>query len=273
MTATLKCDIFENIASSNKGSILNVNKIDVKIFLCKFNKITSSTTPGSFYASYCNFTIDKSIFVTCYASGSNRYYGRISYILYSNVSVSKFSAVECAPSVASNGDSVNVFYYSDVIIDEYNTSKCYGADGSSSVSILYQTKEAMIKNLNNVDGIDWNSFEITDGSLDSYIDDSNFINSTKNSVTCLYTSFNCYFKSCCFFLVHSKFCYNSNTIFLEECTTDAEKSGFTFKTIVSQTTFTMKIKEPTCKIQNVCTIKVCRQQTHLLLLYLIIMLQ
>ena len=272
MTATLKCDIFENIASSNKGSILNVNKIDVKIFLCKFNKITSRTFPGSFYATYCNFTIDKSIFVTCYAAGSNEYYGRISYVVNSIVNASQFSAVECGPSVSGLGDSLNAFHYSDVVIDEYNASKCYGVDGSSSVSILHQTKEARIKHLNNVDGIDWNSFEIYHGSHNSYIDNSNFINSTKNSVTCLHTSFNSYFRSCCFFLVHSKFCYNPNTVFLEECTTDSEKSGFTFKAIVPQTNFTMKIKEPTCKNQKVCTIKISRQRTRPLLLYLIIML-
>ena len=271
MTATLKCDIFENIASSNKGSILNVNKIDVKIFLCKFNKITSASFPGSFYASYCNFTIDKSIFVTCYASGSDAHYGRISYVVYSKVNVSQFSAVECGPSVVGDGDSLNAFHNSDDNIDEYNSSKCYGVDGSSSFSIFYQTNAVYIKYLNIVDGIDWNSFEVYHGSSNTYIYDSNFINSTKNSVTCLHTSFNCYFKSCCFFLVHTSFCSKAATLFLEECTTDAEKGGFTFKAIVSQIDFTLKIKEPTCKNQIVCTLRACRQQSRLLLLYLIIM--
>lgn len=262
MAATLKCDIFENIASSNKGSILNVNKIDVRIIFCKFTNISSTTYPGSFYASYCNFTINNSIFVMCYAAGANQCYGRISHVENSKVTLKQFSAIECGPSVVGDGDSVNALHTSDVIIDEYNTSKCFGVDGSSSVSVLRKTSEFLVKRLNNVDGIDWCSFEIDYGSLNSYIYDSNFINSTKNSVTCLNTYANCYFKSCYFFLVHPNFCLYSNFVFLEECVTDAEKSGFTFKKIVSQIDFKLIIKEPTCRNQNLCTQRVCRMNCH-----------
>ena len=233
----ISCSLFEKLSSSEKGTILSIDQGDAKITNCRFNNVKSSSSPGCFYITKSSFELKKCTFSLCFANGANNNFGKIAYTLESKVNVNHFSAVRCSPSASSNGDSLNAFHSSTVLIRDYNSSYCYGVDGSSAVSICKTTTESIVKFLNGIDGIDWSIYEIFNNDVKTYTEFSNFINSSKNSHYCIDTNYaneDCEFTNCSFFDSCSVFCSNPSKMKIINCISDKEQSSFAFITITKQ---------------------------------------
>jgi hypothetical protein len=242
----IKCSLFEKMSSDNAGTILNIYKVNMTIVNCRFNQIQSSKYPGCFYVCNSLFILELSSFNTCYASGADANYGRITLSQYSNITVREFSAIKCGPSKSALGDSVNAFHHSNVSVDSYNTSVCYGIDGSATVSILYVVEEFTAKRINCVDCIDWNSFEYVRNTKKSYTLSSNFINSTMNSnfvIDLYYTSAYCLFRNCIFLNNHITFVQNPDFLVIVDCYSDTE-IGYSISVKSDLTPFTLQNKNP-----------------------------
>ena len=240
------CSYFQSISSPTSGAILNVNNVDIKITNSRFFKINSNIYPGCFLVKNSKFTLSLCYFDYCYTKGRDMSLGKISYFQYSTVKFDQFSCIRCGPTKTAIGDSINVFEYSKSNINSYNTSYCYGIDGSSSISI-YSPSDSTVKNMNCVDCIDWCSYETFYNEEIVEVIDSNIINSTKNSDYCV--NFNSgnknhIFTRCAFFKICSSFCSSSSALSLVDCISDVNKNGYSFITITKISSFKLILKVP-----------------------------
>ena len=231
----ISCSLFENISTNFKGSIISVIESEISISQVIFNDITSSTFPGVIFADFSNLSLFKTSFYLCFASGKNEKYGRTIYSTNSDIFISHFTACQCSPKVENVGDSTAFFNKcGNISCNNFNSSFCYGSDGSSGIGIWGNSKELSLLYLSITDSKDLFCFEATDGE-EIHIINSNFINSTENdAVVNAITSIT--FVSCVFQLMPEKFQHHSGTHsnFLS-CVSDEEIEGISFSTIVKST--------------------------------------
>ena len=264
------CSIFKNISSQTAGAILNVDNVDIKLVSSCFYRINSNAFPGCFLVKNSKFTLISCYFDYCYTKGSNEAFGKISYVRDSTANIKYFSALACGPSVSSIGDSLNIIYNSKSDINSYNTSYCYGEEGSASISIWCPKVEPIVKYINCVDCIDWCSYEYFRFSLDESVLYSNFINSTNNSHYCInlkYGNNTSTFKNCAFFSVCNNFCSAPNYLKLIDCVSDKNQGYFTFNTTTSLLSFKLILKVP-----HDCITKVCHRYLSPRLIHAFIMI-
>jgi hypothetical protein len=265
MIRLLKCVTFKNIAVTYGAAIANISNGGITLLNCKFEEISSNSFPGSFRVTDSYFTVNNCYFSDCSASGANECYGRIAYVTNSNVSVEHFSAIRCSTRAYSAGDSVNAFHSSDISISDYNTSLCYGTDGSSTVSIYSPFKVFTIKNINSADCIDWNVYEYYFSAYESFIEYSNYINSTKNSNYFLQINCKTTFRSCSFFNTHSVFCIRKDVLTFINCYSDNTQSGCIITSC--NPNFTVLIKLPiSCSVLRRNAKKALIKSTYVMIL-------
>ena len=244
MRSQVRCSLFQKLTSKSGGTVSNVDSSDIAFLNCRFINVTSSAAPGCFRINNGSICIKRCYFRECSATGGNACYGRISHVTYSTLSIVHFSAIRCGTVASNVGDSVNVIYNNNnVIIENYNTSYCYGTDGSSFISLKYNVQISSLKNINNADNIDWNTCEFYYNEQESTVEKGNFINSSKNTHYCLQIDEKATFNNCCFFNTFSTFCLNANYLTFNNCISDKEQSGLTFITITSKPNFVIIIKE------------------------------
>ena len=244
MSSKVRCSLFQKLKSNSGGTVSNVNSSDIAFLNCRFIGVTSSTVPGCFRINSGSLCIKCCYFRECSATGGDGCHGRISLVTYSTLSIVHFSAIMCGTVANNVGDSVNAIHSNyKVLIENYNTSYCYGTDGSSFISLLSNEQISPLKNINNADNIDWNTCEFYHNKQESTVENSNFINSSKNTNYFLQINEKATFNNCCFFKTFSVFCLNANYLTFNNCISDKEQSGLTFITIKSEPDFVIIIKD------------------------------
>ena len=240
---TISCSIFENIATNNKGSILNANECNVSISQTNFVHITSSQTPGVIYIHSSNVSIYKCYFESCFGNGNDMNYGRTIYAIESNAQIEHYSAFRCAPNSEDVGDSTSFFSGCDIACNFLNFSFCYGSYGSSGIGIWLNTERLYLSYLSITDSKDLFCMETADGKEMISVYKSNFINSTENDAVVNSLTIT-KFDSCVFQLMPEKFQHHSFGISeFVSCVSDKEMNGITFSTIIKSTKLDFDVKQ------------------------------
>ena len=269
--------LFVDISSQNGGTILNSIQGTVSLIHNEFIRVTSNKSPGCFYIESCSkLLMDSNYFVACSGSGGNNYYGNILNCLSSKYICNYFSAYLCAPSTTPSADSLIRASDCNTDILYYNSSFCYGIDGSSSVSIVKITKNNNIKYMNAIHNINYDILELWGEKSPSFVYQSNFINGTKNTMYFLHIGIDTAFYDCVFAQSGEKpFCSNINKCSFNNCTCDKYISDITFNIVLEPTTVKFEFHYGFCSnskntriYQLLCTqiIKFLLTQIYILLL-------
>jgi len=267
MIYQIRCSSFKELTSSNKGTIINSANNDVSVENCLFFKVSSSSYPGCIYVTGGSIEVKSCYSFFCYAGGDDDKFSKVCHAASSKATFSQYSALFCGPLTTSNGDSVNVFQDTLADIIFYNASKCYGTLGSSSLSLAHHKEGTIVKYLNSDSGIDHNSFEIWESSIDCNVYFSNFINSTKNTDRMLHINSYCYFHTCSFTMTHSVFNGNLAVLHFENCTTDEPVNSVQLTETKSPTIAFIVRNSIGC---NACTKKV--KENHIILIDSLVLL-
>ena len=192
-------------------------------------------------------------FAFCQASGLNRNYGRILYALSSSSEVQEISAFQCASSNTSVGDSVFHFAESQIEMKLFNSSYCYGSDGSASFS-AGAPKSLVISFIIASDSCDHNSFEIFESTIHSTVSYLNLINTSMNFVSVLNIdpSDSATLKYCFFSEMKSKFNTFDCNIVMMYCKADEPINGYDVD-IASSPGVTFVVAVQLNTLQQLCT--------------------
>ena len=230
----IRCNRFINI---NDGPIISVNSSQLlQVEYCKFANVTTSSYPACFYAEKCKTIINHCVFAYCSALGGNEKYGNGFYCYKCNNSVESCSVLCCSfqQSIGDEipGDSAIALVDSiSTAVSYINSTKCYGNDGSASVTILNGTAETYVLSFFMVtDAHEYDAIEI-EGTATSYIKLSCIINST-DCFDCVLNNYRTKFlccQNCTFINPHHQlirnndaytffeFCYSNNKKVCENC--------------------------------------------------------
>ena len=236
MKTTVSCNLFAYISSLSGGTVLSASSGDISFIQNEFIRITSQSSPGCFFVQDCTkFTLENNYFEYCSGNGDNAAYGNVLNSLRTPYTINYFSAFQCSPSTTQSADSLIHSDFCDSYIKIYNSTYCYGHDGSSSVSIWNTNQPNSIYYLNAIDNINHNTFEIWKNTHLVTVYHSNFINATKNSAAFIHTNCPVKFINCLFEQTGSKsFASDITQLTFEKCFCDISIPGQAF-TITSST--------------------------------------
>ena len=198
MTLNVVCSLFEDISSSQKGTILSVNGVSF-IFHNNFVSSVSSTIyPGCILSTNgLLFDISRSSFSECCGQLQNddNHANVFSCQTMEEDIVSDVSAFKCSPFDDIYADSV--FHLSNGIAkaNNCNLTYCYGKSGSSSFA-LWNLKNSQVKYLINDHGTEVCALEIHKCKIFT-CSKSNFINGPGHHVI-ININNECNFDCCIF---------------------------------------------------------------------------
>ena len=204
MNVDVRCSSFEELSSSNSGTILSVQSHQsIKFSHNIVFKVSSSISPGCLYTINSNIIeILHCFFECCYSTGGNEKYGQILYSLSTNAVCSSLSSSYCSPLSQTYGDSI--FRIEDSTLDADNINASYSYDkeiGSASFSFDQSNDHIFMKYLNVIHTCTFTSLEIMSRIKDGcectcYY--SNFINSSKNINSVLSIGYHIIIDTCVF---------------------------------------------------------------------------
>ena len=228
---TIRCNIFTNIKTSEKGSVFSLESSKLLVEYCRFANITTATFPACFYAKQCDTIINHCTFSYCSGEGGNECFGNGFYCYQCNNRVTSCSVLYCGIQKSPSGDTAIALVAScGSIVSYINSTKCYGENGAASVSVRKGTAETnYLSYLMVTEVFEHNAIEFTD-SKTSYLKLSCVINST-NCIEFVLNNLRAHMLICqnCTFLnpfrilfqnpsaTTLEFCYSSNHEMCEEC--------------------------------------------------------
>ena len=233
------------------GGIINVDNGEVIFKNNEVLNIISSTSAPCFFITNSKLNISNSCFTRCAARGGNGAFGNIGDIQSRGIRFDRISAFQCSFSTSQTGDSVFSFSSCSDFVKNYNSSYCYGLDGSCTFRSSSNTISFDVSFMTCSSGIDCTFVE-------NYhfipFKKCAFINSTKVTSYMICSLGVSLFDSCCFFMMaNTKFCYS---VSLVNCYSDEAISGYSLTVCSNINDVLLPIpRKPLCKIGAFCTNK------------------
>ena len=272
MTFKIQCNSFSDIASSNKGTLLNINSLSTVIFSYNIiRNISSTTAPGCMsIQNNADLEMIHNSFTSCHGTGSDEHFAEL--LLASEaktIIINHLAASLCAPSKTKKCDSlIRIKSITNCTSSFLNSSFCFGTSGSSSFcsslcNILDITYMCVICS-NDYASLEISPQETTKCSFSNFISCINNYLISDNSEIVLES---CFFMECQF----NSFFSNAGKAKCINCITDSTKSnsGFTFYSEFQSLAFDIKIQSGCLKAKEMtyeCGHRIRTLQIFLLIL-------
>ena len=248
---SLQCSIFSDLTSNQAGTVINCKNHQVLISNCQVNHVSSSSYPGVIrIESSLSFSICHTSFSYCNGIGKNGQGGNVAFIFHSPSIIASISSNVCSPQKTTTADSLMRVQESSTKAKFFNSSYCYGSDGSSSLYYKHETISFDIEYLNVIHCSDTSSLECEITNKNKMTCSfSNFINASHN-IYVLDIRTNAIFTTCVFMEFGDvRFSHNPDLMEFEDCISDQEVESVKFSSITSSFSLNFQVK-----IKNECKI-------------------
>ena len=226
MPFNIHSTIISDLKPSKVGGIVYIDSGEVNFNYIIATNITSSTYAACFYISNSKIKIKRCCFTKCAGNAGNEAFGNVGYVLTSSAVITDFSALFCSFSISQCADSLLFFKSCGSLIDNFNSSFCYGCYGAAIFRSDQNVSTFDARFITCLSGIDF-SF------LENYhvmsFESCAFINSTQVTNYMIIAEQNSVFDTCYFFQMTTKTLF-WKTVVMKNCFADKEISGYSLTT-------------------------------------------
>ena len=241
-TSLISYNIFINLSSNASGTILNINKGQAIFSHNTVEYVVSSSHPGCLLVKdEVSFSLIQNYFKSCKGEGENNQYSHVLYCTSEKINIEQFSAFLCTPYASQQTDSLIRLENTDVTLNYYNSSNCYGKMGASGFSLGVIKRNVVFTYVNVIDSCDHNSIEFHSTQNIVTLQNSNILNATKNTNIVINNNCDVYFINCVFGDCN-KFANNPAKLHFEDCVIYKETQGISISNINKQTSIDFQLK-------------------------------